>query len=923
VKTYLFILLVWFNAVICNANNVHTFSCHVTDISFDELTEIVFHETGVRTYFEESWVNKLKITIHSDSITPLEAISIAVKETNLKASMWQGDIILLPDEELITNLPNYNQDTIRSTSTETSNKIITESEKRYITGKKADAPKTVTVGKRGGANSSNKAKILGRIIEKDTKDAVIGATMYISEIGSGFVSDKSGYYNFVLAPGIYNIKFECLGFEKTLYTFYVLSDGEFNVEIPKAIIPIEEVFVYGDQQSSITSRDAGLERISAKTIREIPMMMGERDILKISLLLPGIVSVGEGSAGLNVRGGSSDQNAFYINKIPVYNTSHLFGFFPSFNSDIIKDFSIYKGHVPTMYGGRLSSVFNIITRQGNMNRFTAHGGVNPVTASLTVETPLKKDTCSILVSARSSYSDWILSRIRDPRIRTSSASFGDFSSAINYNFKKSELSVFVYGSNDFFQLSDINNYQYANRGASIDYHRNFNTSLSGEFALIGSQYQFKTIDEQEASNAFRHNYEINHYEARADFKQLVNDKNSFEYGSSIILYKLNRGSVLPYGLASGRTPLNLGKEQGVESALYFSDNYTPLSWLGFTLGLRYSLFLPIGPKTVYTYTLGLPRDPRYVNDTLNFKSNKPIRTYHSPEVRVSANIKTDQNGSIKIAFNQMSQNLFMLSNTISISPNTQWKLADYNLKPSKSNLYSIGVFRSLSKKSLEASVELYYKSTTNFPEFKDGADFLNNPNIETAVLQGIQKAYGIEFYIKRSMRKLDGWLSYTYSRSFVKIDGPHSWDRINGGEVYPSNYNIPHSLNMVMNYHISRRVIMSSIITYQSGRPITYPISIYYINGTPFVDYSKRNKYKIPDYFRIDYSITLEGNLKKDKFLHSSLMLSVYNLTGRQNPYSVYFKSENGKIKSYKYSVIGIPIVTVTWLFKLGNYSND
>jgi hypothetical protein len=380
---------------------------------------------------------------------------------------------------------------------------------------------------------------------------------------------------------------------------------------------------------------------------------------------------------------------------------------------------------------------------------------------------------------------------------------------------------------------------------------------------------------------------------------------------------------LPFGENSLLSKIALGSENGIENALFISDSYDIKPWMNLTIGMRYTLFTPIGPSTKYTYSQGAPLDLRYINDTLEFGKNRPVRWYHEPDIRAALNIETDRNGSVKLAFNQMHQNLFMLNTTTTMSPNSQWKLADYHLLPSRSNQISIGVFRNLPKSGLEASVEAYYKRTYNYPEFKDGADFLKNPLTETMVLQGDQKAYGFEFFVKRSMRNLEGWLSYTYSRSIIRVNGDHSWDRINNGEAYPANYDIPHSLNVVLNYYLTRRIIFSSIINYQSGKPITYPESVYYIDGTPYLDYSKRNFYHIPFYMRADFSLTVEGNLKMNKLIHSSLVLNLYNAAGRKNPYSVYFKSENGKINSYQYSVIGVPVFTVTWLFKLGNYASD
>jgi hypothetical protein len=472
-------------------------------------------------------------------------------------------------------------------------------------------------------------------------------------------------------------------------------------------------------------------------------------------------------------------------------------------------------------------------------------------------------------------------------------------------------------------LSDINRYEYSNSGASLNFSHNFSTSLRGEFALTAAQYAFSTIDQQEEPTAYRQNYKIGDYQFTADFIHDLNEKNTLEYGAGVILYRLDRGTVKPYGGNSLRVPVVLGEEQGVESALYLSDVYDVLPWLNITAGFRLTLFNPLGPGSVYTYKPGYPTDSHYIDDTLHYAGGQAIKWYFEPDIRAAVNIRTDADGTVKIAFNQMHQNLFLLNNTIAISPNSQWIMADYHLKPAKSNQISAGVFRTFPRLGWEASVELYYKTTVNYPEFIDGADFLNNPLVETTVLPGDQKAYGIEFLLRRSGRQLEGWLAYTYSRSIVQVDGDLPWDRINNGLAYPANYDIPHVVNTVVNYHFSRRVTASGVMTYQTGRPVTYPVSVYYINGIPYLDYSKRNEYRIPDYFRVDLSLTIEGNLRRNKLLHNSVIFSLYNVTGRDNPYSVYFKSVNGKIKSYQYSVIGVPIFTVTWLFKLGNYASD
>ena len=652
-------------------------------------------------------------------------------------------------------------------------------------------------------------------------------------------------------------------------------------------------------------------------------MMGERDIMAVSETLPGIVGAGEGASGLNVRGGDPDQNAFYLNRIPLYNTSHLFGFFPAFNADVIRDFSIYKGHVPAAYGGRLSSVFSILTRQGNRKSFTAHGGLSPITANLVVEGPVIPDTLSVLISGRTTYSDWILKRINDPDISNSSAGFYDLTASVHYDVMKWQVSLIAYHSRDRFKLSGLSEYHYSNSGASLSFRKNFSHSHSGDFTAVAARYAFGTISNEPVNLAYNHEYCLNHLEGRADLKYTLPQGHLLEYGGGVLLYELSRGDVLPWGEGSLRNPISLGHERGTESSLYITDTWEANRWLNLSLGLRYTLFVPLGERDVYLYAPGSPRDPRYITDTLHYDKYKPLAWYHEPDIRTTLNLETDKNGSVKLAYNQLWQNLFMLNNTLSVAPNTQWKLADYHLKPSRSVQYSAGVFRQFPDGGMEASAEVFFKKSRDYPMFLDGADFLSTPDVETTVIQGEQNAYGLELFMKRSNRRLEGWLSYTWSRSLARANGLYNWEKVIEGKTYPSNFDIPHVLNLVLSYHLSRRITFSTIMTYQSGKPVTYPVSIYYVNGVPVLDFSDRNAYRIPSYFRTDISLTLEGNLKKHKLLHSSFNLSIYNLTGRDNPFSVFFRSENGRIKSFQYSVIAVPVFTATWIFKLGNYASE
>ncbi|HLN56292.1 MAG TPA: carboxypeptidase-like regulatory domain-containing protein [Bacteroidales bacterium] len=879
--------------------------------------------TRPRIFYKPGSPDTLDVDMFSDTISLLTQLNMKLEGTGLVAWPWNNDIVIIPAGTEILDLPDYSIPVSVSDSLNAPEKKMTETEAKYLSGRGTVVTQVIKVGTTGATSAGLRARILGRILDVETGEPLAGVPVYIRETKTGAATDVNGFVNLTLAPGSYNAEVAYLGYAARKFILQVLSDGSFTLTLQKAEIRLQNVVVIASAQSGMNMKDAGLDQISVRNLKSLPVLMGEQDVLKVSVTLPGIVSVGEGSAGLNVRGGGYDQNSFYINRIPVYNTSHLFGFFSSFNSDIVRDVSIYKGYIPVQYGGRLASVFDITARQGNRKHFTAHGGISPVTGNLTVEGPFRKDAGSFIISGRSSYSDWILSRLRDTTIRSSRAKFNDISGGLSLDAGKSRFSLFFYSSYDKFRLAEITDYDYSNNGASAIFSHTYNNALRSEVFVSGSVYGFNTSDMPEPSSAYTHSYRLRNYGSGIIFKHVLNENNKLEYGMDVSLYDLDRGTVRPYNERSLRIPLSMGRENGMEASLFITDYLRISQLIGVDLGIRYGVFVPAGPSEVYIYRNGVPVDPKYITDTLHFRRNEPVKRYSEPDVRASVNIRTGEFSSVKAAFNQMHQNIFMLNAGITLAPNTQWKLADYYLKPSESNLFSLGFYRTFPTAAMEASAELYYKRAENYPEFREGADFLKNSHVEALVLQGSQKAYGFEAYVKRSSRKLEGWISYAFSRSVMTVKGLNSWDRINKGEPYPSNYDIPHSVNAILSYHFTRRIIFSSSYTYQTGKPVTYPESVYYIDGSQYVDYSGRNAYRIPDYMRVDLSLTIEGNLKAGKPVHSSYIFNLYNATGRMNPHSVYFRSEDGRIRSYMYSVIGVPIFTATWQFKLGNYASE
>jgi hypothetical protein len=897
------------------------------DLPFDEFTREVEAQVPVKFVYRKQWTRDLRISASGEKLDLRRILSDHLSGKDLNCFFSDDNRIFITQHNpLVIKLPDYAgiSETVTGSVDSLAGKEPTEAERLYIEGRRKSTVETIHIGNIADHIRGQGAIIHGHIKDAETGEALVGATIFIEELSRGFITDINGYFNMSIPPGSYNFRFNCLGMVELQYKVEIHSSGELDIEMSSRLYPIDEITVKSSEFHNVRGMQMGFTQISIKNIKEIPVVLGEKDVLKVVQMLPGVQNAGEGSAGISVRGSAADQNMFFLNKIPVYNTSHLFGFFSAFNPDIIRDFSFYKSNLPARFGGRLASVIDISSRQGNNKKFTARGGISPVTAKVAVEGPLKKDRSSFVLSARSTYSDWILKRIKDPDFRNSDAQFYDLAGGINamlndHNFIK----VFGYYSQDRFILASTEKYLYSNTGASLDWWHQVSSKLNLDASFAFSEYRYNHQNNSLPLEAYQHGYQIDHYECQSDFNWIPGYRHKIILGGNAILYDINRGNIMPSGELSSRIPVSLGKESGIEGAIHISDQIQVTDRISVYAGLRYSLYAYLGPQTVYEYIPDNPVEAQFREDSLYFTKGEIIRFHSGPEIRVSATYLTGTNNSVKLSYNKTRQYLYMLSNTIALSPTDQWKLADYHIIPPSADQVSVGFYQDFNRKFLNFSAEVYYKKVNNIVEYKDGADFISAPQIETEVLQGKQKAYGIELMMKKNAGKLSGWLSFTYARSLIRVDGNNYWERINQGNWYPANYDIPVSLNLVMNYRSNRRLSLSSNIVYHTGRPITYPFNTFQLEDNRYLSYSGRNEYRIPDYFRLDLSINLEGNLKARKIGHSFWMLNFYNLTGRKNAYSVFFKNENGRITGYKMSVFSQPIITLSWNFKLGNYASD
>lgn len=901
-----------------------TISGEYSNAPFAEVVESMEKAANLTFYFSENLVGSLKVNITETDIPLDTLLNHILTPCDLKFYREDRNIYIYPGKLIVTEIPAYHLYSQSEATYTQSRDSITDIERKYLEGRIIAATQVITVGNRQKNQAGIKCIVNGKIVDEANGEPLIGATVYLEDLKTGVVSDIDGQFKLVLLPGKYKMFVNYMSMKQLEKYLQVFSGGSIILEMKKKLVEIDEAKVTADLYDNVRGMHMGYNRISTKTIREIPVVMGERDIMKVVQMLPGVQSVGEGSQGINVRGSSTDENMFYLNKVPVYNTSHLFGFFSSFNPDIINDFTLYKSNIPVRYGGRIASVFDISTRQGSKKKFFGKGGISPVTAHCSFEVPAIKDKVSLVTSWRSSYSDWILKNVRNKDVRKSGAFFYDATFGIYADLNdKNLLKIFGYRSSDDFTLSSINDYNYSNTGGSINWKHIFSSTLVSDFSLAYSRYSYENSTKNNLSDAYTHNFEIDHYEARTDFCLINHSNHRIDFGADNIFYNLDRGRILSYGEASLRIPRDLGSQKGIEGAVYVSDEFSLFPALSLEGGIRYSYFIQPGPAEINKYDPENIHTVDHISEKQSFSSGEIVRFYSGPEYRIAVNWISGNENSIKTSYNRLYQYLYMLSNTIAISPDAQWQLCDYFIAPPECDQVSLGYYHNFSNKGIKASLEVYRKWIRNKVEYKDGVDFISDAPVETQVLQGDQKAWGLEVLVNKNAGKISGWASYCYSRSFIKIDGGLKETSVNMGRTYPSNYDMPHAFNLVMNYRANRRLSLSTNFIYATGRPITYPEAVYYSEGQELLYFSARNKYRIPDYVRMDISINLEGSLVKKKPLHSFWMVNLYNVLGRRNAYSVYYAAEKGKVKAYKLSIFALPIFTVSWNYKFGNYLNE
>ncbi|WP_165864772.1 TonB-dependent receptor [Rufibacter latericius] len=868
------------------------FSGSYNQAPLQQVLQDIQSKTPVRIYFKPEWVQEVRVSQKFEQEKVADVIQILLESTDLEAA-WYHDYAVL----LFPSAANHPAVVYKDAKGNPLNRIL--------------------FGLPKNAQENVKVVLRGKITHAKTGEPIIGATVSVPSLALGDQTDANGEYRLSLPMGEHLVSFKSIGLLPEERQVGLYAAGTVNIQLHQSVVALNEVEVRasGLNDNNVNGVQMSMNKLDIGVIRKMPTFLGEVDVVKSVMLLPGVSSVGEGSAGFNVRGGGSDQNLLLMGQIPIYNPSHLFGFFSVFNPDVVKDLTFYRGGIPPRYGGRLSSVLEVQQKEGQP-KVTGKGGVGPITSRLAIEGPLFSEKTTFLVAGRASYPNWILHSLKDKQLNQTHAAFYDGNANVTHTFSpKDKLSFNSYLSHDAFGFTQDSIYSWQNMGASLKHTHSFSEQLVGSLSGVFSKYRFG-IEDQDSTNASKFSNGIwsaglkaeGNYDAR---------QHQLGFGAEGTYYTFQPGKLEPATGNSGVNPISLAQNKAIEGGIFASDEYTITPQWTLMLGLRYSFYQNQGPGQVYVYAPGQPKQERTIIDTLSYSSGEGIAFYHGLEPRVSLKYSITEANSIKAGYQRMRQYLHLVSGAMAVAPIDFWQTSNTHLKPQVADQWSIGYFHNFAGNSIEFSVEPYYKRIQNQLDYKEGADLWLNPTIEADLLPGKGRTYGVEVQLAKKQGDLTGWASYTYSKSEIQVNGSFPEEKVNKGAFYPTNYDKPHTVSVVAAYQLTKRLAFTSNFVYSSGRPTTAPIGLYKIGGVEVPVYGDRNQARIPDYHRLDLSMTIEPNHRKDKKWEGRWSLSVYNVYGRQNAYSVFFRRDVGAPpQGYKLSVVGVPLPSLTYDFK-------
>jgi hypothetical protein len=884
----------------------------ITNRPIGELFDAIESQTSWRIFAPPS-VDSLTVTVSGN---PQEAESIlneVLTGKGFRVASANGDIFILEGgRTLVTTLPSYYYVDSRSGIDSLSSSFVLD----YGNGMGADSQ--VRLYEVGDANitSQGRVSLSGYVYNSITGESVPGTMLQIGGTNTVAISDGYGYYRFDLAPGRYEVNITGMGLADAKRQVQLHSEGTLDILISEKVETLTAISVWGERRDNVQQTAIGVERIAISDIKNMPMAFGELDIMRVVAALPGVKTAGDVSSGFNVRGGATDQNLILYNDGTIFNPTHMFGLFSAFNPDIVRDMELYKSSIPTRFGGRISSVLDINSREGNKKEFAGSASIGLLTSRLTLEAPIWKDRTSFILGGRTTYSDWLLGQLPEKSgYKNGTANFWDLNASLSHRINdRNNFFLDGYYSEDRSRFEVYEKYKYRNINGSAKWRHVINNRSIAVVTVGYDHYDHAINNTENAHTAYDLGFKIDQFFGKADITMQLNDDHALNFGLNTQFYDMNPGTYMPYGDLSIVVPNQLERELALESALYVSDKWTISDKLEVDYGVRLSMFNAMGPRNYTLYDPDFIPSPATIIET--GRKDGILKTYMGPEFRVSARYSLENDMSVKVGINSMRQYIHKISNNTVMSPTDTWKLSDINIKPQRGIQYAAGLYKDFPDHFIELSVEGYYKSLDDYLDYRAGARLMMNSNLERDLIATSGRAYGIELMARRTEGRLNGWASYTWSRTELRQDDPRTPIPTNGGNWYPADHDKPHEIKVVMNYRFTHRLSVSVNADYSTGRPITLPVAKYDYAGGEYLFFSERNAYRVPDYFRLDASFNIEPSHHLTLWTHSMISFGVYNLTGRNNAHSVYFKQEAGQINGYKLSIFGVPIPYVSYNIK-------
>ena len=842
-------------------------------VSADSLVQVMRLVSGSSLFIARAGNDPASYSVSAPREQFMDAALKKLREAGYAATEWDGSLYIVHNQAIRTALPAGWFDATKEEAMQMAseqnlsasylNKVYEIGDEHHLSGKNA--------------------VIHGYVRDRATAEPLVGIMVSDDKSGAYAMTDRYGYWRMQVPTGENHLQFSGYPMEDINLEVRIFGEGGLDVEMSEKIVALKAASISAESISMHRTASMGVEKIQADRLKKIPTAFGEADIIKAVLSLPGVQSVGEASSGFNVRGGSVDQNLILYNDGTIFNPNHLFGILSSFNADLLAETELYKSSIPAEYGGRISSVLEMRTREGNAKKITGSLGLGLLTSRFHLEGPLAKEKTSFLLGGRTTYSNWMLKLLpKNSHYHGGETSFQDINASITHRVdERNTLQAFGYWSRDSFSFETDTCFRYSNLNASLKWRHAIDARRQMELSAGYDSYSSRVdADLNYPYGSYRYQHDIGQAFLKLKFKSSPNTDHLLTYGVQGNLVEFQSGRMTPLGEDSGIQARQIPAQRGVESALYFSDSWTAGERFSLDGGVRLGLFKGIGNKSFYLM----------------------------PELRLSAKYSVTQNFTLKAGVNSLRQNTHMLTNSSTVSPMDVWVLASDRVHPQDGWQAASGIYWTAGP--LDISLEGYYKRSYNSLDYRSGATLVMNENLADDLLTTTGRFYGAEFMIRKTTGRLNGWISYTFARSQMKeteADDPYP---INGGRWYNTPHDKPHTVKMALNYKFTHRYSLSLNLDYSSGRPITIPIGYYQYGGKMRLAYSNRNSYRIPDYFRLDMAMNIEPGHYLKKLTHMSVTIGVYNITGRKNVYSVFYTSPDmfSKPTGYMVSVFASPI---------------